>query len=264
MGDDGWRVGKGKGIMLEDSDVRRIGGLFLEWDRVSHVLLDMDGTLLDKDFDDYFWGEAVPGAYAEQNGIPISEARDLLYRQYQCEYGTLQWNDVEYWGNRFGFDVAGLQQEMAHLVTVHGGVCEFLEFVRSLGKPLYLVTNAHPRTIGCKTEQCPIHTYFDEILSAFQVGHPKENLGYWREAHRKLGFEPGSTLLVDDNLEALRVARTYGIGHPVFKARASRTRSPEACSEFQSLEEFSELMKLEETSNRGGDSFKPGGLGAGK
>ncbi len=30
------------------------------WDSIDTVLLDMDGTLLDKHFDDYFWEQYLP------------------------------------------------------------------------------------------------------------------------------------------------------------------------------------------------------------
>ena len=36
------------------------------WSQVDHVLLDMDGTLLDKYFDDYFWETYVPEVYANK------------------------------------------------------------------------------------------------------------------------------------------------------------------------------------------------------
>ena len=36
------------------------------WQEVDWVLLDMDGTLLDKHFDDYFWETLVPQEYARR------------------------------------------------------------------------------------------------------------------------------------------------------------------------------------------------------
>ena len=36
------------------------------WDDITWVLLDMDGTLLDKHFDDYFWETLVPEEYARR------------------------------------------------------------------------------------------------------------------------------------------------------------------------------------------------------
>ena len=39
------------------------------WMRVETVLLDLDGTLLDLAFDNYFWRERVPAAYAAARAI---------------------------------------------------------------------------------------------------------------------------------------------------------------------------------------------------
>ncbi|OIO27600.1 MAG: hypothetical protein AUJ60_08885 [Nitrospirae bacterium CG1_02_44_142] len=42
---------------------------------IKYVLLDMDGTLLDKYFDDYFWEHLVPEKYAEKNCITFGKAK---------------------------------------------------------------------------------------------------------------------------------------------------------------------------------------------
>jgi hypothetical protein len=41
----------------------------IDWDRIDTVFLDMDGTLLDLAFDNYFWLELVPARYADANGL---------------------------------------------------------------------------------------------------------------------------------------------------------------------------------------------------
>ena len=47
----------------------------VDWSRVSTLLLDMDGTLLDLHFDNHFWLEHVPRRYAErQKGIVLGFA----------------------------------------------------------------------------------------------------------------------------------------------------------------------------------------------
>ena len=40
-----------------------------KWEFIDTVLLDMDGTLLDKHFDDYFWEHYVPEIFAEKNDL---------------------------------------------------------------------------------------------------------------------------------------------------------------------------------------------------
>ena len=39
----------------------------INWNAINTVLLDMDGTLLDLHFDNYFWQEYVPQKYAEKH-----------------------------------------------------------------------------------------------------------------------------------------------------------------------------------------------------
>jgi FMN phosphatase YigB (HAD superfamily) len=48
------------------------------WDLIDTILLDMDGTLLDKHFDDYFWEHYVPEIFAGKN--------DLTQTQDQSPY----------------------------------------------------------------------------------------------------------------------------------------------------------------------------------
>ena len=45
------------------------------WQEVDWVLLDMDGTLLDKHFDDYFWETLVPQEYARRQKLGLADAR---------------------------------------------------------------------------------------------------------------------------------------------------------------------------------------------
>ena len=42
-----------------------------DWQEIDTVLLDMDGTLLDLHFDNYFWMQHMPMAYARFTGSPV-------------------------------------------------------------------------------------------------------------------------------------------------------------------------------------------------
>ncbi len=49
-----------------------------DWKSVDTVLLDMDGTLLDLYFDNYFWMTYLPQKYAEQEGLSFDNAFSIL------------------------------------------------------------------------------------------------------------------------------------------------------------------------------------------
>lgn len=51
----------------------------LNWKKINSVFLDMDGTLLDLNFDNHFWQEHVPLRYAELSDISLDEAKEVLY-----------------------------------------------------------------------------------------------------------------------------------------------------------------------------------------
>ena len=48
----------------------------IAWQEVDTVLLDMDGTLLDLAFDNYFWQKLVPETWGAARGLNLQEARE--------------------------------------------------------------------------------------------------------------------------------------------------------------------------------------------
>ena len=66
-----------------------------------------------------------------------------------------------------------------------------------------LVTNAHYKTLSLKMDHVGLLGYFDEVVSSFDLGSPKEELRFWEILQERLGFDPAQALLVDDNAESL-------------------------------------------------------------
>jgi len=215
----------------------------LLWNEITWVLLDMDGTLLDKHFDDYFWESLVPQEYARRQGIPLAQARDQVFARYQREEGTLNWTDIDFWSRELDLDIPALKEGIRHLIEVHPDAEDFLKFLGARGKKVALVTNAHYKTLSLKMNHVGLLGYFDEVISSFDLGTPKEDPHFWRILRERLGFDPGRALLVDDNAEALAAARQFGLKYPFFKAKSSSQQGPEAHPDFPSIESFRELME---------------------
>ncbi|MFY9270471.1 MAG: GMP/IMP nucleotidase [Candidatus Manganitrophaceae bacterium] len=214
------------------------------WQEIESVLLDMDGTLLDKEFDDYFWEELVPEKFAETTGVPIAEAKERLYAAFRATEQTLAWTDLDYWSKEIGLDIVSLKQEIRGRVKVHPGVEPFLRFVREKGKKIALVTNAHPKTVQIKLGQTNLSPYLDIILCSSDIGLPKEEVRFWEGAQAALEFDKERSLFVDDNETVLFAAQAFGIRHLFFKTDASSRILREGSKHFQSIRHFGELLPL--------------------
>jgi HAD superfamily hydrolase (TIGR01509 family) len=213
-----------------------------QWDLVDTVLLDMDGTLLDKHFDDFFWEHYVPEIYAEVNDLTPIEARKELLARYRSIEGTLAWTDLDYWSGELGLDIPALKLKINHLIQVHPYVVDFLQYCRKREKKVHLVTNAHSKTLEIKLQKTAIGEHFDKIICSEEVGLPKEDSEFWRKLETILGFDKQRTLLADDNENVLQAARDYGMGLLIFVARPSSREDIRYSEEFPSIVYFKELI----------------------
>lgn len=213
-----------------------------KWEAIDTVLLDMDGTLLDSYFDDFFWEEYVPRVFAEANDLTPLEARKALLSKYQRVEKTLQWSDLDYWSEQLGLDIPELKCKIDHLIQVHPYVIDFLEFISASGKDIHLVTNAHAKTLSIKLAKTAIGPYFKRIVPAEEMGTAKEQPVFWSRLEKTLGFDRDRTLLVDDNANVLQAARKYGLKNLVYVARPSSRLPVNYSPLFPSIVYFKELI----------------------
>jgi len=199
--------------------------MMIDWNAIDTVFLDLDGTLLDLHFDNYFWREYVPRCYARAHGLPLTTARTELHARYRAHEGTLAWYCVDHWSRELDLDIAQLKREVAHLITLHPRVIEFLKALAALGKQRVLVTNAHPKSIALKMEKTRLADHFEHRICSHDLGLPKEADGFWPRLQTIEPFDRARTLFVDDSLRVLRAAKSYGF-HWLLAVLAPGSRSP--------------------------------------
>jgi len=217
---------------------------------IEHVLLDMDGTLLDKYFDDYFWEHLVPERYAEKHKITFGRAREELFRRYKAEEGTLNWTDVDFWSRELDLDILALKEQIRHLIEVHPHVEDFLKKLKAKRIKSFIVTNAHYKVLDMKLKKTDLGKYLTGAITSFEIGFPKERIEFWEKAEERLGFKKGETLLVEDTVEILRTAKEFGIKYLIYKARSNSKVEPVLNSDFVSISDFSELIVEQEPTGK--------------
>lgn len=182
-----------------------------DWTRIDTVLLDLDGTLLDLAFDNHFWRDVIPAAYAASRSMSVDTARERLSRLTRAREGTLAWYCIEHWSRELGLDVGALKREAGARIAWLPGARKFLRSVRAAGKRIVLLTNAHPRTLQIKDERTRVREFLDAAVCSHEVGAPKEDRAFWDAVRSLEPFEPTRSLFVDDSPAVLAAARAAGI-----------------------------------------------------
>ena len=216
----------------------------MPWHRIKTTLLDMDGTLLDLRFDTHFWTEHLPLRYGEARGLELQAAQAYIHGEIEALRGTLEWYSLDFWNESLDLDMLALKREVQHLIAVHPHVVEFLDALRSAGKRVVLVTNAHNDSLHLKLERTGLGGHFDRVVCAHDLGLPKEDPAFWPRLRDLEPFDPERTLLVDDTATVLQSAAVYGIRHLLIIKRPDSGAGAKGDSGFPGVDDFSELLPL--------------------
>tara|TARA_R110002049_G_scaffold124997_14_gene280558 strand:+ start:40 stop:705 length:666 start_codon:yes stop_codon:yes gene_type:complete len=214
----------------------------IDWDCIDTVLLDMDGTLLDLHFDNYFWTEHLPRVYAEKHQITEAESSDRLHGTLSAEQGTLQWYCLDHWSQRLDMDIPALKQELQHMISIRPYVTEFLTQLHSSSRDVLMVTNAHRKTLDLKMENVDLINWFDRVVISHDLQAPKEDQNFWVRLQDMHPFDPARTLLIDDTEAVLASAQEYGIAHLLTLLQPDSRRDKRLETRFPGFHHFDEIM----------------------
>jgi putative hydrolase of the HAD superfamily len=207
------------------------------------VLLDMDGTLLDLNFDNHFWLEFVPEKYAQKQQISIAQAKQQLMPQFRAMEGKLEWYCLDYWSGVLQLNIADLKAEISQLIAVLPHVVDFLEALKLSNKKVLLVTNAHRDSLNLKMEKTCLQPFFDAIVCAHDFGLAKEQAGFWQILQQQHPFDKQRTLLVDDSLKVLDSAKQFGIAHLLTMAKPDSQKPVREIVDYPVMDDFRQLME---------------------
>ena len=196
----------------------------INWDETDNVMLDMDGTLLDLHFDNFFWLTYLPEHYAKKFPGQEEKARHWMSQQLKYRHGSLEWYCTDFWIN-----------ERPH-------VMRFLKALAVAKKNRMLVTNAHPKSVELKFSKTQISPLLDSVITSHDYGHPKESQKFWHKFARDYQFDPKKTLFIDDSTSVLRAAREFGIKYILCIDSPDSMLQTKPCKEFPSISHFNEIL----------------------
>lgn len=215
----------------------------LDWSKISTVLLDMDGTILDLHFDNHFWLHHLPMRYSQLHNVSVEDAKASLLAHYHKVAGTIDWYCLDYWAEQTQLSITDLKREVQHLIQLRSDAHDFLTALKSSGRDVVLVTNAHPDSLSLKIERTQLDKYFDTLYSTHEFGVTKESQLLWQRLQEKHGFALESTLFVDDSIVILDSAKQYGFEHLLAVENPDSQQQSQVIDSYPSISNYGDLLQ---------------------
>ncbi len=217
----------------------------IDWNSIDTVLLDMDGTLLDLHFDNYFWTDHLPRVYAAKHQISEEESSKRLHSRLSVNQGTLDWYSIDHWSEQLDMDIPALKREVQHMISLRPHALEFLTQLHHSHRDVVMVTNAHRKTLDIKMDHVDITPWFDRVVVSHELEAPKEEQAFWHKLQALHPFDPARTLLIDDTERVLDSARDYGVAHLLTLLQPDSQRQKRIDTRFPGIHHFDEIMPTE-------------------
>ncbi len=214
----------------------------IKWNDIDTVLLDMDGTLLDLNYDNVLWNERLPERYAKHHGVTTDAARATLERHFDETRHTIEHYCLDYWARFTQLDMLSLHRESMHLIRYRPHAEAFLDRLRATGRRAVLVTNAHRGGLSIKDELTGLTGRLDHTFSSHDFQTPKESADFWIQLEAALPFNPSRSVLIDDNASVLSAAGRHGVSQLITVSQPDSARPPRRELAHAAFNGFDEIM----------------------
>lgn len=216
----------------------------INWLEIDTVLLDMDGTLLDLHFDNYFWHEHLPKHWADKHGLDHQQARDELIPRINAIKGTLNWYCLDHWSRELELNIMEIKQDIRHKIRYRADSEFFLKTMKQSRMNVVMVTNAHRDLVELKFNMLGLGDYFDTVVSSHDIGHAKEDIQFWQQLEDVINYQKERAVLFDDNLTVLETARQYGIENLISIINPDSQKPHREVEGFNAISDFQEITDL--------------------
>lgn len=112
---------------------------------IKYISFDMDGTLLNEEFDKLIWNEEIPKLYAKKNNLDIETAKKEVYKDYFQDITKEKienWTNIDFWFKRFELNNwKGLLKDLKDILCIYDDVEPILKYLSKKYK-LIIITHA--------------------------------------------------------------------------------------------------------------------------
>ncbi len=183
---------------------------------IKNYLIDLDGVIIDVKYDNFFWQKHIPKVYSNVHNMSYIDAQTITQQLFNFKKKTKDWYDIDYWSNMLSIDIEKEKKDNMELISLLDGSEDTLEQLKEQGNNLYLITNAHRKTLNIKLAKYSLKNYFKKMICSHELGCIKEEIRFWHILKNELGIGFKDSVLIEDTVDNLQAASSAGLNNLVF------------------------------------------------
>ena len=202
------------------------------------ILLDLDGVILNLEYDVKFWQSWLPDHVANQSNRSLEEIKAEIQAEIDIQRGTLNFYDLNYWDDLLNVDCMKIIKEQEEKCSYLEGSYEALQRLSTLKNPMYILTNGDPRAQEYKAETQNFLEFFDSIFYSMHAGYSKEEKEFWALARHNLNLDFEDAIFIDDDFKVITAAAKAGIKQVIWITPGKNRVLQNGVETFPSLAEL--------------------------
>ena len=206
------------------------------------ILLDLDGVILNLEYDIKFWESWLPDHVANQSNRTLEEIKAEMQAEIDIQRGTLNFYDLNYWDDLLNVDCMKIIKEQEEKCSYLEGSYEALKRLSTLKNPMHILTNGDPRAQEYKAETQNFLEFFDSIFYSMYAGYPKEEKEFWALARHNLNLDFEDAIFIDDDFKVVTAATKAGIKQVIWITPGKNRILQNGVETFPSLAELTNAI----------------------
>ena len=216
----------------------------MKWNSIETFFLDLDGTLLDLAFDNFFWHEHLPYVYANSKDIEFEKAKEDFEKMYKNKENSIQWYSLSYWSEILEIDLCSELLRVKNKIRTLNNSEKFLQILKERKVRIYLLTNCPRYMLHVKLNQVRFWKFFDEIISSEDFGYPKETDEFWNLLQKKFKYKKTSTVFIDDSKNVLDFSVKSGLNNVFLISKPDSNKEKQGTYGYKSIDSLADFSKL--------------------
>ncbi len=216
----------------------------MKWNSIETFFLDMDGTLLDLAYDNFFWHEHLPKIYSEAKKISFYTAKSEFESMYKKKENTMQWYSLRHWSEVLQIDLLSELLITKNRISTLPKAKDFLSLLKKNGIKVFLLTNCPRDMLHVKLSQTKLWGYFDEIVSSEDFNFPKESIAFWDVLDKKYEYNNETTVFLDDSKNVIDFSIKHGLKNVFLISSPDSSKKSQDTFGYKSIKGVSEFKKM--------------------